>query len=72
MSAEVLRAIQGIEIFPVISLLVFVVVFSVVLIWTSRLDRRRLDRFARLPLDASTAPGASRTGEETGREAHSR
>jgi hypothetical protein len=66
MSAEVLRAIHGIEIFPVFSLVVFVVVFSVVLIWSSRLDRRRLDACAQLPLDGVD------TREESEREAHSR
>jgi hypothetical protein len=51
MPAEVLRAIDGIAIFPVISLIVFVVVFAGVLIHSSRLDRHRLDRLAHLPLD---------------------
>ena len=51
MSAEVLRAIQGVAIFPVVSLVVFVVVFGVVLIWASRLDRLQLDRCAHLPLE---------------------
>jgi hypothetical protein len=63
MSAEVLRAIQGVAIFPVVSLIVFVVVFGAVLIWASRLDRRQLDRCAHLPLEE---------GKEAHREAASR
>ena len=51
MTTEVLRAIHGVEIFPVISLIVFVIVFGGVLIWSARLDRGRLDRFAQMPLD---------------------
>jgi hypothetical protein len=63
MTAEVLRAIQGIAVFPLISLLVFVTVFGGVLIWASRLDRRQLDRCAHLPLDGE---------KESHREASSR
>jgi hypothetical protein len=72
MTAEVLRAIHGIEIFPVISLVLFVVVFGVALIWTSRLDRRRLDRFSRLPLDGPVVSGGSRSREEFARDTESR
>jgi cytochrome c oxidase cbb3-type subunit 3 len=51
MNAEVLRAIDGVGVFPAISLLIFVAVFTGALIWAGRLDKARLDRFARLPLD---------------------
>ncbi len=63
MTAEVLRAIHGVAIFPVISLMVFVTVFAGVLIWVSRLDRGCLEQLAHLPLDE---------GKEAGREAHTR
>ena len=53
MYKETLRAIAGIEIFPVISLLLFVAVFTVVLVWTLRLDRSRVDAAASLPLDGA-------------------
>jgi hypothetical protein len=57
MYTEVLRAISGIEIFPVISLIVFVAVFSGMLIWTARLPRRELVELSHLPLDRPS-PGA--------------
>jgi hypothetical protein len=53
MHKETLQAIANIELFPVFSLLLFVVVFSTVLFWTSRLDRTRLSKFAQMPLDES-------------------
>lgn len=53
MHIETLRAIAGIEIFPVISLLLFVTVFTVVLVWTFRLDRARVTAASHLPLDGS-------------------
>lgn len=51
MYKEVLRTIAGIEVFPVLSLLVFVTVFVLMLVWVARLDRDRLNTLAALPLD---------------------
>ena len=51
MYTEVLRSIAGVEVFPVVSLVLFVVFFSVMVVWTVRLDRARLDEMSRLPLD---------------------
>jgi hypothetical protein len=51
MYKDILRSIAGIDVFPVFSLVVFLVVFTAVLVWTARLDRRRLAQLAALPLD---------------------
>ena len=51
MHMDVLRSIAGIEIFPVISLVVFVSFFGGMLVWTLRLDRKRLRELSQLPLD---------------------
>ena len=51
MYKEILRSIAGIEVFPIVSLCLFVGVFAVVLVWAMRADRLRLARHARLPLD---------------------
>ena len=53
MYMEVLRSIEGIAIFPIVSLVVFVTFFTGMLIWTSRLGRDRLATFARMPLDTA-------------------
>jgi len=55
MYKETLQAMAGIEIFPVISLLLFVSVFGTILYWTSRLDRARLTQFSQMPLDESAS-----------------
>ena len=61
MYKEVLRTIVGIEVFPVLSLLIFLTVFVVMLVWALRLDRRELATYAALPLDDdASAPEARR------------
>jgi cytochrome c oxidase cbb3-type subunit 4 len=52
MYKDILRHIAGIEVFPVLSLVVFVTVFAAVLVYVTRLDKVRLARLASLPLDA--------------------
>ena len=56
MYKEVLRTIVGIEVFPVLSLLIFLTVFVVMLVWVMRLDRHELATFAHLPLDGDATP----------------
>ena len=64
MYKDVLRSIAGIEMFPVISLLVFVTVFVVMLVWAWRLDPRRLSELANLPLDAADGQPVMAPGRE--------
>jgi hypothetical protein len=51
MYKEVLRAIVDIDTFPVISLVLFVVVFALAVVRAVRMDRRTADMMASLPLD---------------------
>jgi hypothetical protein len=51
MYREILQSISGVGIFPVLSLLIFSGVFTMVLVATSRLSKSRLAELARLPLD---------------------
>ena len=51
MYKELLRSIPGIGIFPVISLCLFLVVFGLSVAYALRLDRSRVSRMSRLPLD---------------------
>jgi hypothetical protein len=57
MYTEILSEIAGIEIYPVLSLVLFVIIFAGVLLWAVRADRERLDRLAALPFDdGASAP----------------
>jgi hypothetical protein len=71
MHMDILRRIVGIEVFPVVSLVLFVAVFTLVLVRTIRLDAAGVARAARLPLDgAEPAPqAATRRPSASGRHA---
>lgn len=62
MYKEILRSIAGIDVFPVVSLCLFVGVFAIVLVRTMRADRARLIEYANLPLDDHEA-AAPRGGQ---------
>ena len=67
MYKDVLRTIAGIEIFPVLSLVIFLAVFLVMLLWVIGLDRDRLAAYASLPLDdAAAAPESQSHGRPSG------
>jgi cytochrome c oxidase cbb3-type subunit IV len=46
-----LNKIQGIEIFPIISLLIFISFFIVLVIWIIKIDKKYLSDMSQLPLD---------------------
>ncbi len=60
MYKEILRTIVGIEVFPLISLGLFIVSFAAVVVYAVRLDRRQADAYSKLPLDT---PSSSSTGD---------
>ena len=67
MYKEVLRTIVGIEVFPVLSLLIFLTVFVVMLVWVFRMDGGRLATYASLPLqDDGTGTADTRRPDALG------
>ena len=67
MYMDILRRIDGIGIFPLVSLLLFVTVFVIVLIHVARADRSELARRAALPLDPALDAGTGATTAADGR-----
>ena len=51
MIKDTLLAIKDVEIFPVVTLILFVVVFILVTFYIFKLDKKQLNRWSRLPLD---------------------
>ena len=69
MHKEVMRAIAGIDVFPIISLVLFVIVFTAAVIRALRLDHRLVEQLSRLPLDPAIPPGE---GDHAARGSHFR
>ncbi len=51
MYKEVLRSIENIEIYPVISLLIFVIFFVAMFIWVVKVPKTYIDHMKSLPMD---------------------
>lgn len=64
MYKEVLRSIDGVEVFPVISLLLFFAFFVGVVVWSIKLDRQRVSELAHLPLDQDSRRAEEGDGHE--------
>lgn len=43
--------IAGVSVYPIISLIMFVVFFTLVSIWIFSIDKKELERIEKLPLD---------------------
>jgi len=67
MYKDVLRSIEGIGLYPAISVVVFFLFFTTVFLWVSRIRRQEAETMASLPLDdgeiRNPQPGATRHGE---------
>lgn len=51
MHKNVLESISGIEIYPLISLLIFFVFFVITIIWLFKVDKSYLEKMSNLPLE---------------------
>ena len=56
-----LTSITGVEIFPLISLLIFFVFFTALLLYVFRADRSRLQYLSSLPIDAENNDGETKS-----------
>ena len=51
MFRDVLTRIDGVELFAVVPLIAFLVIFIAVIIWTFRLDKGMVRRWSEIPLE---------------------
>ncbi|SNS55388.1 hypothetical protein SAMN06295967_11279 [Belliella buryatensis] len=54
MKKDILSSIENIEIYPIISLLIFVIFFVGMFIWVIRVDKKYINHMKDLPFDDST------------------
>ncbi len=55
-------SIAGVEIFPIISLILFFVLFIGIVVWAVRADKNYLKKMEELPLDVSNNNGEQKNG----------
>lgn len=57
MFSNLLESMSGVELFGLISLLLFFTIFTLVLFWTLKVDKNYIDKMKNLPLDSSNLNG---------------
>jgi cbb3-type cytochrome oxidase subunit 3 len=52
-------SIEGISLYPIISLLIFFIFFVVLLYYVKKMDKNKVNEISRIPLDADEQPNES-------------
>lgn len=63
MYKEILQSIEGVSIYPIISLIVFVLFFAIILIWMLRVDKNYIKKMESLPLEKDEEKIFNNTGD---------
>jgi len=58
-----LQSIEGVEVYPLISLIIFVLFFVAIFVWMIRIDKKYLKEMSEMPLDLTTNGISKSTGE---------
>lgn len=66
MFSNYLKDIEGIGIYPIISLLVFFIFFVVMLLWMFKIDKNYIKKMQDLPLDSNNNHNNNYSGENDG------
>jgi len=62
MYKDVLRAIDGVAIYPIAALLLFMLVFVSLVVWVARLRREYVEEMGNLPLEHDSVTSGEREG----------
>jgi hypothetical protein len=54
MISEHVSALQGVAIYPIVSMIICLLLFVITLVWTARLNKNYLQHMEDLPLDSKT------------------
>ena len=65
MYKEILQSVEGIGVYPIISLLVFFIFFVVLIIWVFKADKKYLNRMKMLPLDLTPDQTNSQSNDDS-------
>jgi len=58
-----LQSIEGVEIYPLISLVVFLLFFVIMIIWMIKVDKNYIKEMEKLPLELEKNRNLNSTGE---------
>ncbi len=63
MYKELLQSIEGITIYPIISLIVFVLFFAIILYWMFKVDKKYIIKMENLPFEKVEENNFNNTGD---------
>jgi hypothetical protein len=63
MVRDVLQSIEGISLYPIISLIIFVAFFIILIIWMIKVDKNYIKKMKNLPLEKEDENDINNTGD---------
>ena len=63
MYKEILQSIEGVSVYPIISLIVFVLFFALILIWLLKVDKNYIKKMENLPFENEKENNFNNTGD---------
>ena len=63
MYKEILQSIEGVSVYPIISLIVFVLFFAVILVWMLKVDKNYIKKMENLPFENEEENNFNNTGD---------
>ena len=63
MYKEILQSIEGVSVYPIISLIVFVLFFAVILVWMLKVDKKYIKKMESLPFENEEENNFNNTGD---------
>ena len=63
MIKELLQSVEGVSVYPIISLIVFVLFFVIILVWMLKVDKNYIKKMENLPLEKEEENNFNNTGD---------
>lgn len=63
MIKEYLQSLDGVTIYPIISLIIFVIFFAAIIIWLFKVDKNYIKKMENLPLEKDEENNFNNTGD---------
>ena len=63
MIKEFLQSVEGVSVYPIISLIVFVLFFVIILVWMLKVDKNYIKKMENLPFEKEEDNNFNNTGD---------